>query len=370
LDWLRVLAVGLLVFFHTAVIFDLWSFHIKNPDTSFALTVFVGVVDVWHMPLLFLVSGASTWYALEFRTPRIYVRERLKRLLVPLVFGALVVIPPQIYFQRLQEGLFHGSYLDFYPRFFHGLYPNGNFTWNHLWFLAYLLVFSVGLAPLFARLKTPAGRGRLKKLAERFGRTGAIFWWGLPLALIEGALRQVFPNGNQNLVWDWANFLVYLVLFGYGFVLASDERFRKIVARHGRAALVLGVLATLAGYFILTRSNPYRSWWAGWTYFPILGFNRWFWMIGFLYLGQKYLNSGGRRLAWMAEAALPFYILHQTVIIAAGYYVVQWDAGIAVKFAAIASAGFAGSLLIYEVLIRRVGALRFLFGMKPRPRGA
>jgi hypothetical protein len=72
----------------------------------------------------------------------------------------------------------------------------------------------------------------------------------------------------------------------------------------------------------------------------------------------------------MAEAALPFYILHQTVIIAAGYYVVQWNAGIAVKFAAIASAGFAGSLLIYEVLIRRVGALRFLFGMKPRPRGA
>ena len=95
LDWLRILAVLLLIPFHTARLFDFWEpNYVKNAELSAGLTYQIAFIGPWHMPLLFLLAGAATWYALDFRSDGDYVRERFKRLLVPLAFGVLVIVPP------------------------------------------------------------------------------------------------------------------------------------------------------------------------------------------------------------------------------------------------------------------------------------
>ena len=101
LDWLRVMAVLVLVFFHSSEIFSIGWFHIKNAETSRFFSALSGFIYIWHMPLFFLVAGASTWFALEFRTGRAYVKERMYRLMIPLIFGVLLLIPPQSYFENV-----------------------------------------------------------------------------------------------------------------------------------------------------------------------------------------------------------------------------------------------------------------------------
>jgi uncharacterized membrane protein len=137
IDTLRIFAVFLLIYFHSAMIFNMWPvFHLKDNELSLEAAIFVSFLNLWHMPLFFFLAGMSTFYALDFRSGRLYTRERIKRLLIPLIFGILIVVPPQVYYERLSWWSetrhspinFSGSYLEFYPRFFFGIYPTGNFS--------------------------------------------------------------------------------------------------------------------------------------------------------------------------------------------------------------------------------------------------
>ncbi|MCP4367770.1 MAG: acyltransferase family protein, partial [Deltaproteobacteria bacterium] len=128
LDWLRVFAVLLLIPFHTGMIFVHWDFHIKNSTTSTGITIINAFINNWHMPLFFLLSGASTWFALNKRTPFAYIKERFSRLFIPLVFGMFIIVPPQTFYERIQKSDFCGNYLDFYSHLFNGFYPEGNLT--------------------------------------------------------------------------------------------------------------------------------------------------------------------------------------------------------------------------------------------------
>src|SRR5688572_20152599 len=125
LDWLRVLAFGLLVFYHTGLIFVDWGFHISNDLFSESLKFPMLFVNQWRLPLLFFVSGAGIYFALGKRNVSKFAKERFTRIFIPLVFGILVVIPPQVYLEWKHHGAFHGSYWGFYPVFFQHI------TWNH-----------------------------------------------------------------------------------------------------------------------------------------------------------------------------------------------------------------------------------------------
>jgi len=228
LDWLKVGAVLLLIPYHTAMIFVLWPFHIKNPTLSLGLTVFNAFLQAWHMPLFFLLAGAATWYALGYRSGRTYIRERLFRLGIPLAFGILAIIPPQVYVERLYQHRFSGSYFQFYPSIFTtGTYPHGNLSWHHLWFIAYLIVFSLLALPLFLRLKEGTGQGIMLRWTSTLAQGRRIFLLALPLMLIQALLRIHWPQGKMNLTNDWANFFFYLTLLVYGFVLCSKGHHRQ-----------------------------------------------------------------------------------------------------------------------------------------------
>jgi len=374
IDWLRIFAVLMLVPFHTGMIFVSWDFHIKNAESSGPLTDFNSFIHMWHMPLLFFLSGAGAWFALGFRTAPQYIAERTRRLFIPLIFGILVIVPPQTYFERLHKMQFQGSFLAFYPHIFNGVYPNGNFTWNHLWFLAYLFVFSMIALPILARARSERSRQVIASAAVFFAPRGRMLLPALPLMLIQAALR-VRWSGVQNLVDDWANFFFYITVFAYGFLLCSHESFAETIARQRRLFLGLGL-----AYIIFEKILDWTGMEPVWGYNPwnmtclALGaLNTWCWVLAFIGFGKAWLNRTNAFLRYATESALPFYILHQTVIIAVGFYVIQFSWSISAKFLTIQLATLALVPLLLDLLVKRVNGLRFCFGMKPSkptpPRG-
>ena len=144
LDWLRVIVFALLILYHVGMFFVPWGWHIKNNEIYSWLRYPMLFLNQWRLPILFVISGMGTAYALSFRSTGQFIKERFVRLYIPLAFGMLFIVSPQVYIERLVNGQFAGSIWDWFSTgvFLQGIYPEGNFSWNHLWFLPYLLVFS------------------------------------------------------------------------------------------------------------------------------------------------------------------------------------------------------------------------------------
>ena len=166
LDWLRVFAIDVLLFYHSARPFVTWRWHINNEVVSEFVTGILLFVNIWHMPLFFLLSGSAAWFSMSSRPERPFAKERVKRLFIPLVFGMAVIIPPQVYIERIFRDQFEGSYFSFYLEAFNGPYPEGNLSWHHLWFLAYLFVFSLLALPIFKRYLVDRKPAFLKQLMD------------------------------------------------------------------------------------------------------------------------------------------------------------------------------------------------------------
>ena len=361
LDWLRVLAVLLLVPFHSALIFshnpgDI--VYVKDRLESEALIQFAYFLSQWHMPLLFMIAGASTWFALEFRTARQYLRDRLARLVIPTLFGITVLIPPMIYMQFLGKPGF--SFWQFYPRFFRvdsrdlsG--TSGTFTPSHLWFVLFLFVYSVVALPLFLFLKWERGVRLTARLARSLTRRGAILLLALPLAVAD----VVYDIGGKSP-------FLYLTLFIYGYVLVADARFQDTLERHAVGAAVLGAIATAPIVCLISgRPAPEHP------LTPVLihlvyYLSRWCWLVAILGLGRRYLGFNNGILRYASEASYPFYILHFLINTVVGTWVVRWDARIGVKYLTITGATILVTVAVYDLVIKRMDVTRILFGMKPR----
>lgn len=363
LDWLRVLAFGLLIFYHTGMVFVGWQFHLMSRPSSPALELPMEFVNQWRMPLLFVVSGVGVTFALGGRTAGQFALERLQRLLLPLVFGMLVVVVPQVYYERLSQGAGYTSLLDFYPHYFEGTYPKGNFTWNHLWFIAYLLPFSLFSLPLFLQLRKPGAQRVLARLSQWLEQPGRVLLFGLPLMLLQLVLRPYWPD-HRNLVSDWFNVAFYLTLFVYGYLFGPLAGFWRAAERQRYVFLALGLAAFSFYYWT---DDYYYALIGGAIKRAVQGFNCWCWVLVCVGFGRRYLNRNSPLLQRANEAVYPFYILHQTVLIVLAYYVLQWPATNAAQFLIIALGTFGCTGLLYAV-IERFAVLRVLFGLKPRAR--
>ena len=245
LDWLRVLAIFLLLFFHTGMLFVGWGWHITNAETIPALQLPMDLAHRLRMPLLFVIAGAGMWFALKRRTGKAFIAERTGRLLVPAIIGMLLIVPPQVFLERVADGQWSGGYLDFiWQRVFQfEPYPAGDFSWHHLWFIIYLYVYVLLLVPLL--LWWRRARPEL--------RPGVwMYALALPLGINEALLKPLFPE-SHNLIHDWYIFIHYLLLTIYGFVLASMPGAWDWFAKHRRWSLALGLTV------LLRRSRAHRS---------------------------------------------------------------------------------------------------------------
>ena len=371
IDWLRVLAMLAVFLFHCARFFDYEDWHVKNLQTSFGFTVFVGILVQWIMPIFFILSGQSTWFALRFRSAGQYIGERFKRLFIPLVFGIFILIPPQVYIELASHGRFEGSFFRFYPHYFDGFYGfGGNFAWMglHLWFLLVLFLFSLVTLPLLLFLR---GEGRsqfIQKMARLFENPSAILLWVLPLAVMEFSFH---PEGLGLRDMGGWNIFVYLVYFLYGFLLASDERYRRTVEKHRVILLALALLTTIIGFYI-KRSGVDPSFgslgYLGISVFKT--FNSWVWVLSLLGIGSRYLTFRNRFLEYASMAVLPFYILHQSIIVVTGFFIINWSTPVFAKYLFLSMTSFAIIILIYEYVVRRLGFMRFLFGLKGQKKKA
>ncbi|MCI0613353.1 acyltransferase family protein [bacterium] len=366
LDWLRVIAFMLLILFHTGMMFNDWDWHIKNPTTSPYFEYVMIFLHQWRMPLLFLISGAAVWFALQRYTTSQFVTERFKRLLIPLVFGMFVIIPPQVFYERLFQGqsydfiTFYGTVLEFKP------YPAGNFSWHHLWYIPYILVYSFLALPLFLALKTERGQNIVTKILRPFQTGKGLLLWFLPIAISEIILRPFWPDNRNNLISDWTQFTTMFILFCYGYVLASNSEIWEAIRQNRRRVLLLAPFSLSALYFLWSvEFEPNALQMA--VYRMLRMANMWFWILAILGFGSKYLQRNNAFLKYANQAVYPFYIVHQTVTVILGYHMVSWTAGIPMKFFILALGTFGGSFLVYEI-VKRSNLTRILFGLRPKPK--
>lgn len=366
LDRLRILAVLLLFPFHVARIFNVGEdWYVKNAQESKALSwAIINFVDPWHMPLLFALAGAATWFALGHRTGRAYARERVKRLLVPLVFGLLVVVPPQPYLAQLRFDDAERSY----PGFLSGYFTDtsdlsgytGGLTPAHLWFILYLLILALVALPLLLRLRHSADRDE----GNDVGRPWMLA--AIPIALL---LSEALPAPEEV-----DSPFTYLVFFVAGFLLVGSGSMAEAVRRRWPWFLLAGI-ATMTVVFAVWVTGTDADWSEGSAldagFQLVESTNAWLWVLGLFGAAGAYLAAADTALLRYAnEAAYPYYVLHQTVIVVIGYAVVGWDLGIAPKYAIILAGSVAATAVLYDVAVRRASATRSLFGLKPKRRPA
>jgi glucans biosynthesis protein C len=369
LDWLRFIAIIILLFFHTGMLFNPWDWHVKNSEQSESFRYWMIWLHFWRMPLLLFISGAGTYLALSKRTPGQYAAERVKRLFIPLIFGMFVIVPPQIYYEHIDK---YRNYADFYKTVFEFVaYPAGSFSWHHLWFVAYLLVFSMLALPLLVFLRAPRSENFRARITKWLSRPVGILL--IPSLMILGTqviLRPYFPDETHALVNDWAFFTFYFSFFLFGMLIFSNQALWRSIGTNRKHLLIasLFILMPFYGCYFHFREILTLPWSTDTveTIFDVTAtFGSWFWVITVIAFGQYYLNKPHPWLKHFNEGLYPFYILHQTVIIAIGFYVCQQPWSIFVKFWTVSLLTLLSCVGIYFLLIRPFNLVRLFFGMKP-----
>ncbi len=367
LDWLRVLAILTVFVFHSSRFFDLGDWHVKNAAQYLGVQIAVIIVSSWMMPLIFVISGAGLFYALRKGGTARFVQDKVLRLLVPLVVGIFTHVSLQVYLDRLTHGQFQGSYFEFLPHYFNGLEGfGGNMPWtgNHLWYLLALFIFSLLFLPLFRWLKDGWGRSLLNQIGNFLARPGAPFLLALPTVAL---LNLIDPNSAlshwENGGWDY---ITYIPFFLGGFLIFAHEGLQRRIQGQRWLALAAGLVMLVAAFGLWRGNDPAFGSPRFVVIYCLYGLGSWCLIVAILGFGMKHLAFNTPWLKYANEAVLPFYAMHQTVLLAVGYFIVQWNIPDLVKFLSIASTSFGIIVGLYEYLIRRLDLLRILFGMKPQ----
>ncbi|MGZ5190892.1 MAG: acyltransferase family protein, partial [Flavisolibacter sp.] len=242
IDWLRIIAIMGVLFFHSAMPYVAeWEWHIKNKETSNLLLEFNFFLSRFRMPLLFFISGVVTHVMLQKRSSGQFIVLRFRRLFIPLLFGVLLIVPLQVYMERVSQG-FKGNFFEFYPSIFStGAYPEGNFSWHHLWFIAYLFVYDILLAPLFKWIitKRPA-----EKFFQKISQGKMIYLVMIPSVIAFSATVMIFPE-THDLINDWCWNFYWLFFLLAGFLCMHLPAMMESLERNRQVSLTLGISTIL-----------------------------------------------------------------------------------------------------------------------------
>ncbi|MCH7860508.1 acyltransferase family protein [Sphingomonas sp. NPDC092331] len=366
MDWLRIGAFAILILYHVGMVFVPWGYHVKTAAPADWVAIPMLLPNAWRLMLLFLVSGFASQMLLA-RSPGIgrFLANRNARLLLPLLFGMAMVVPPQSWVELVGQ---HG-YAHDYPWFWaHDYFRFGRLdgillpTWNHLWFVAYLWVYTLALAALLAL------RLDLQKSFDRlFGGTGALW---VPLAWLLVFQVLLFRRGEEthDLIGDGIAHLAYFPAFLFGFGLAGS---RVTMAAFARMWLPCAVLA-LAGYAVVAGveaaypgfAMPSRA--IAELFRVAREVQTWASIAALIGLAERFLNHDHQWRAMLTEAVFPFYIIHQTAIVLGEYWLLPLHLHPAAEFA-ILVAGTWGACWAFYLAGREIGWLRPLIGLLAKP---
>ena len=374
LDWLRVLVILDLIPLHAAWMMTFVpGFSYVRQDTPIAIgfRYYIIFFGLWQMPLLFFISGIGTNCALAYRTAGEYIKERLYRLLIPLVFFMLFFSPLYTFFwpavtieKELNIYLFQH-----WPAVLSTLLYNertGGPLWAHLWFVGYLLIFSLITLPLFQKLKTFRDHQTASADSQFSSSLWILFFPGMVFVTLLILLSPKWAMFiNVNLYSDWAYLSYNLFAFILGFLLCDNESFWRAVDKHWVKSLVPAFLfaITLFSVFpVLEFASPaYSVRYA--VYSLLFGLCTWLWIVGLLGFSRKFLSGSNAFLHYFNRASYPIYIIHFVVIVIIGYYLREWRLGILAEFALLSVFSTIVILAFYE-LVKRTKITRILFGIK------
>ncbi|HZY81519.1 MAG TPA: acyltransferase [Cyclobacteriaceae bacterium] len=327
IDWIRVIAIGLLLIYHVAIAFQPWGVMIGFPTNKEAWTglwIPMTMLNIWRIPLLFFVSGMGVYFALKSRTLKELYAERSLRIFVPYVFGMFVIVPIHTYLWRY----YFNMQLIYTP------------SAGHLWFLGNIFIYVLVLTPLFMYMKTTTW---VKKV---FGHPAGVL-------IVIGAfvLEQVIikPVPYELYANTWHGFVLGMLafFFGFCFVLAGATMLK------GR-----WIFATIAiGLFVL-RLNGFQQ---------LLVVESQCWIFSVLGFGYKYLNRGSNALTYLAQAAYPVYILHMIFLYLGALLIFPLSMPVQLKFVTLLIFTLMGCMLTYEYVVRRIKWIRPLFGLRFTP---
>ena len=385
IDTLRVAAFALLILYHVGMVYVYdWGFHIKSPHQWEWLQWPMVGMNRWRMSLLFLISGIAIGLSSLITKPGAITTRRSIRLLVPLIFGMLAIVPIQAYCEAVSNGVVEPGFLAFMLRYLQFQpWPEGGFsgaawgvTWNHLWYLVYLWVYSMILAALILLLRLP-GLNRLKNSILNPGNWPGWALIALPLPWLFYGLYVLDPiyDENHSLFGDWYAHSKYLFVFLFGAAVARSERFWDPVVRLRRVSLALALtgLTTYMSLRVLGRvispkaaaELPDINWTAISDSAHIL--YMWTALLAILGYGKVWLNRPYRWLPYANQAVYPWYILHQSLIIPLAFWLIPLNLPGPVEAGLVLLGTIAGCALLYEFVIRRLRWLHPLFGVHIRP---
>jgi peptidoglycan/LPS O-acetylase OafA/YrhL len=369
LDWLRVLAVLAVFLYHSTRFFNLGDWHVKNVDTYVWVEMWNVFATRWMMPLFFIISGASLFYALGKSAGwrRFYI-DKFLRLMIPVIIGIVTHSILQVYLDRLWHGQFSGSLFSFFPAYFNGLYLGigmpGNFAFHgmHLWYLLFLFLYSLLCYPLFIWFKG-SGQQMLSRIASFFAVPG-LMYLGFPLPMLMMKIlipKAVIDAGNGG----WG-FLYYIWFLISGFIIVSGNRLQQRIMDQRWISLLLG--AGLSSVYLFQLFSPSRLDLpvdvTGWVYTLLSFLSAWCWLLAILGFGMRHLVFERPWLGPVNEGGMPFYILHQPVLLCIGYFVMTWQIHAAAKWVIVFTGSFIVIIALYLLFIRKFEFMRFLFGMK------
>lgn len=364
LDWIRVMAFGVLIFYHSGMFFVSWGWHIKNNQIVEGHQVWMSLVNPWRLSLLFFISGVGVSFAMKSRTAGAFVGERTRRLLLPLIFGMLVIVPPQIYFERLQSHTFTGSYGAFYPSVFEFVaYPEGSFSWHHLWFVAYLWVYSIVATPLFVWLK----KHPVRWFSSSFGWADflKLLCFIFPL-MVTYALLKPHWKITHNLTSDWYNLVLSFLFFVYGYFIGTQPQSWDLIEKYRKTFLFIAVFLMVfsKSYDAFIGAIPENQTWVFWMNGALKMTFVWGVILAICGFAKHHLNFDNRFVQYTNRAVYPFYILHQTITVTIGYFIADYQWNSELKFLLLVAGTFGIAWGIYHFLIRPFAWSRALFGVK------
>lgn len=377
IDWLRIIIVVMVLLMHSALLFSLMDWHLNSTERIIGAHIFVGWFDSWFMPLFFLIGGFSTFFGLEKRTSKQYVIDRFKRVLVPLYsIGLFVILLPVFYFDSCTHAEYSGSMLELIPTYFRQL---GNFNISspqgiiplpfagHLWFLQFVFLISLITLPLLKVLDSEKGKKFINALADLTEKRGGMLLFLIPIFISRVCLRSFFEGDHT-----WADFVEFIVFYLIGYMFASNRKFNQNIKSIKFMGLILGLVGFGVGHGIIILLFEYN--YPGGDSFSLkficfqlfFSIGRFGWIIFALNLASRYLNFNNKFLKYGQEATLPFYIIHQPVLLGVAWYVLHLQIGIVPQIVIIFLSTFVIVFIIYELLIRRFNFVRVLFGMRLR----
>ena len=389
LDWLRILAFAVLILYHVGMYYVAdWDWHIKSSVTSVALQDWMILTNPWRMSLLFLLSAMALSLVQQKTSATALFRNRSSRLLIPLLFGMFVIVTPQVYFEALSQNLIEPGYLAFWWQYVNPATdllvehhsPIGLLTWNHLWFLPYLWCYTALVLLLRSPLNALANM--LQAVPGRYALLALVLIF-VPIVFF---LRPLFET-THALVDDWYNHARYFAVFIVGYLLAQHKSWWQAVIDYRRWFLLLALccysfaIAERHDLFPALSAQFEQSVWVqlGYRFNSVL--NHWGWLLAVLgYAGfwlnrpalsfategaitkDKGFDPDGNIRRYCTIAILPWYMLHQTLIVVFASWLKPLAIPIALEAPLLICLTLVGCYVGFE-MIRRVAMLRWLCGI-------